>query len=78
VVTVWVLAAIAAVVVVATADPSARWTLYPLVLSGAVIGTFVLQLAVGEKQGFVTRLMLSTVGALAAIVVVSTVGALIP
>ena len=77
-VTVWVLSAVAAVVVVATAEPSARWTLYPLVLGGAVIGTFILQLAVGEKQGFVTRLMLSTVGALGAIVVVSAVGALIP
>jgi len=78
VVTVWVLSAVAGVVVVVTADPTARWTLYPLVLAGAVIGAFVLQLAVGEKQGFVTRLMLSTMGALAAIVLVSVVGALIP
>jgi hypothetical protein len=60
---VWLAAAVGAVVVTVAVGPgqAPRW--YPLVLAACVIATFVIQLALPRKTGFVDRATGSVVGA---------------
>jgi hypothetical protein len=78
VVAVWVLAAVAAVVILTAAGPADRPGLFALALAGAVVATFTVQVFFGETAGFVTRAVVSTTGALGILAVASGVGALLP
>jgi hypothetical protein len=78
VVAVWAAAAIGAVVVLVTADPSLRLRLWPLVLAGAMLVSFAIQLATGEKVGFVQRLTASALGAFGICAVAWLLGVLLP
>lgn len=77
-VSIWVLAAIGAVAVLAVAHGLARPAMLSLVLAGAVVVTFFVQLAAADRRGFVLRLMASTLGALGVLVLASLVGLLVP
>ncbi|OUE22703.1 hypothetical protein BFL36_09475 [Clavibacter michiganensis] len=63
IVPVWVAAVVGAVVVAVAVGPaeSPRW--FPLVLATCVVATFVMQLALPRKTGFVDRATGSVVGA---------------
>ena len=67
IVAVWATAAVAAVVVSLVAPADLRATALPLVLAVSVLVSFVLQLAVSERVGFVTRLTASSLGAAGAV-----------
>lgn len=73
VVAIWLVAAIAAVIVLVAVEPDARLGALALTLAGSVVLSFVVQLSVPEKRGFVTRLMASTVGAFAVTLVASLI-----
>ncbi len=69
IVAVWATAAVAAVVVALVAPADLRAVALPLVVAMSVLVSFVLQLAVSERVGFVTRLTASSLGAAVAVVV---------
>jgi hypothetical protein len=75
---IWVFALVAGIVVLAFAGRPDRPALFALALAGAVVGTFCLQLIAADRQGFVLRLMVSTLGALGVLAVASLVGVLLP
>lgn len=62
VVPVWVLALVGVVLVVVLAAPEDYLDWLPVVLAGSMIATFVVQLAVPRKTGFVGRATLSACG----------------
>lgn len=64
IVPVWLLTLAAAVVIGLTSSADDAYLWLPLALAGAVLVTFVLQLATSEKDGLVSRTMLSTCGSL--------------
>ena len=56
---VWLLAAVGAVLVGLFSPPGERLIWLPIVLAGAIIVTFSIQLGIQRKEGFVTRVMAS-------------------
>jgi hypothetical protein len=62
IVPVWILALVGVVLVAALAAPSDYLEWLPVVLGGAVVLTFVIQLALPRKTGFVGRATLSVCG----------------
>jgi hypothetical protein len=73
IVPVWILVAVATVIVAVATPGFEYFTWLPIVLGASIIVTFIVQLSLQRKEGFNGRLTLSTVGAL----VIVTVGALI-
>jgi hypothetical protein len=69
---VWALAIIGSVVIGLVAAPDEYFTWVPIVFAAAIISAFTIQLAIRRKEGFVTRVMVSTGGALV-VLVASTV-----
>ncbi|BDZ44868.1 hypothetical protein [Naasia aerilata] len=75
---VWALTAIAgAAVAVAAARPD-RPGLFALALAASVVVTFCVQLLSAVREGFVLRLMVTTLGALALLAVASLVSLVLP
>lgn len=64
VVAVWVLAAVAAVLVGLLAPPDSRAVWMPVALGGCLIAAFGVQLALGRSRGFIERVAASVLGAL--------------
>ncbi|QLD10951.1 hypothetical protein [Microbacterium oleivorans] len=64
VVAVWVVAAVAAVLVGAFAPVETRAVWMPVALGGCVIAAFGVQLALGRSRGFIERVAASVLGAL--------------
>lgn len=64
IVPVWLLTLAAAVVIGLTSSAADAYLWLPLALAGSVLVTFVLQLATSQKDGLVSRTMLSTCGSL--------------
>ena len=69
---VWALAIVGAVVIGLVSAPDQYFTWLPIVFAAAIISAFTIQLAIRRKEGFVTRVMVSTGGALL-VLVASTV-----
>jgi uncharacterized protein YacL len=61
---VWALAIIGSVVIGLFALPGQYFTWVPIVFAAAILAAFTVQLAIRRKEGFVTRVMVSTGGAL--------------
>ena len=61
---VWALAIIGSVVIGLFSLPAQYFTWVPIVFAAAIIAAFTIQLAIRRKEGFVTRVMVSTGGAL--------------
>ncbi len=61
IVSVWVLTAAGAIVVGIVSPRDQYFTWIPIVLAGAIILTFCIQLAIQRKEGFVSRVMASIV-----------------
>ena len=70
---VWILVLAAAIVVGLVSIGYEYFTWLPIVLGAAIILTFVVQLSLRKKEGFVGRLVLSTVGALVILAVATAV-----
>ncbi|GAA0962966.1 hypothetical protein [Frigoribacterium faeni] len=64
IVPVWLATLVAAVLIVLLAPADDPFTWLSLSLGGAIVLTFVLQLAVSQKDGLVSRTMLSLCGSL--------------
>jgi hypothetical protein len=62
IVPVWIFALVGVVLVALLADPGDYLDWLPIVLAGSVVLTFVIQLAVPRKTGFVARATLSVCG----------------
>jgi len=73
VVAIWLLAVVCAVAVLVNAAPGERLGAISLALSGCIVLSFVVQLSVPEKKGFVTRIMASSVGAFLVMLVASVI-----
>ncbi len=73
IVPVWILVALATLIVALATPGFAFFTWLPIVLAASIILTFCIQLSLQRKEGFNGRLTLSTTGAL----VIVAVGALI-
>lgn len=73
---IWILVLVAAVIVGVTSTGQQYFTWLPIVLGATIIVTFVVQLSLRQKEGFVGRLVLSTVGALVILVAATAVLAL--
>jgi len=61
---VWALAIIGSVVIGLFSAPGDYFTWLPVVFALVVVAAFTVQLAIRRKEGFVTRVMVSTGGAL--------------
>jgi hypothetical protein len=77
VVPVWVASLVAAVLIGVYSPAAEYWDHVVLALGGAIVLTFVLQLATSQKDGLVSRTMLSTCGSLVILAVVTGVLALV-
>lgn len=55
----WVLTAAAAVVIGLTSVPEQRLTWVGITFAGVVVASFIIQLAIQKKEGFVVRTMAS-------------------
>ena len=73
---VWVLVLVAAVIIGAVSVGDEFYTWLPIALGATIILTFVVQLSLRTKEGFVGRLVLSTVGAMVILAVATAVLAL--
>ncbi|WP_116056265.1 hypothetical protein [Clavibacter sp. 199] len=75
---VWLAAVVGAVVVCLAVGPddAPRW--FPLVLATCVVATFVIQLALPRKTGFVDRAVGSVVGAVLVLAAATAVVMLLP
>lgn len=73
VVPVWVASLVAAVLIGVYSPAAEYWDHVVLALGGAIVLTFVLQLATSQKDGLVSRTMLSTCGSLVILAVVTGV-----
>ncbi len=74
---VWIAAALGALaVLVAAPDAALEWL--PVVMAGAILLTFVIQLAVSRKEGLVERIATSLGGALAILALATFIGWLLP
>jgi hypothetical protein len=70
---VWALAIVGAVLIALVSDPEHYFVWVPIVFAAAVVGAFSVQLAIRRKEGFVSRVMTSTGGALVVLAVASVV-----
>ena len=70
---VWILVLVAAVVIGFVSTGYEYFTWLPIVLGATIIFTFVVQLSLRKKDGFVSRLVLSTVGAMVILAVATLV-----
>jgi hypothetical protein len=70
---VWVLVLAAAVVIGVVSTGYEYFTWLPIALGATIILTFVVQLSLRTKEGFVGRLVLSTVGAMVILAVATLV-----
>lgn len=61
---VWAASAIAAVIIATVGAPDKHVTWLAIALAGAVIVTFVIQLAIRRKEGFVLRVIASVGGSI--------------
>jgi hypothetical protein len=75
---VWLAAAVGAVVVAVAVGPDAAPRWFPLVLAVCVVATFVIQLALPRKTGFVDRATGSIVGAVLVLAAATAVVLLLP
>ncbi|MBM7026001.1 hypothetical protein [Clavibacter zhangzhiyongii] len=75
---VWLAAAVGAVVVAVAVGPDAAPRWFPLVLAVCVVATFVIQLALPRKTGFVDRATGSVVGAVLVLAAATAVVLLLP
>ncbi|MGV8876872.1 MAG: hypothetical protein ACOH1K_05120 [Rhodoglobus sp.] len=73
VVAVWLLSLIGVIVIGVTADAEMRVTWLAIALAGAVVLTFVIQIAIQRKDGFVARATASMVGALAVVAIATAI-----
>ncbi len=78
VVVIWIATAVGAAVGVVVLATDERLKGLSLILAGAVVLTFCVQLLVAEKVGFVTRLTASALGAFGVVLLASLVGAFLP
>jgi hypothetical protein len=69
---VW-LAAVVGAVLVGIFAPGAAFTWLPVVMAGSVLLTFVIQLALQRKEGLVSRVAASVVGAVVVLAVATGV-----
>lgn len=76
VVPVWLAAIVAAVVIGLLSLPEQRFAWVGISLAGAIIATFVIQLAIQRKEGYVVRAMASIGGAIVVLGVASAIFAL--
>ena len=70
---IWVLVLCAAVVIGLVSTGYEYFTWLPIALGATIVLTFVVQLSLRKKEGFVARLVLSTVGALVILAVATVV-----
>ncbi|MBH0008621.1 hypothetical protein [Salinibacterium sp. SWN1162] len=77
VVPVWALSLVGTVIIGAVAAPESRVTWLAIVLAACVIFTFVVQLLIHRKEGFVARATASMVGALVVVAAATAIFALI-
>jgi len=77
VVPVWLLSLTGAIIIGALAAPDMHITWLAITLAGAVMLTFVIQIAIQRKERFVARATASIVGALAVVAVATAIFALI-
>jgi hypothetical protein len=75
IVSVWILTAAGAVAVGIFSPRDQYYTWIPIVLAGAIIVTFCIQLAIQRKEGFVSRVMASIVVSL--VILAIATGALV-
>jgi len=61
---VWVLVLVAAVIIAVVTPNFDYYTWLPVTLGASIIVTFVVQLSLRRKEGFVGRLVLTTTGSL--------------
>ncbi len=73
IVPVWILVLVAAVIVAVATPGFEYFTWLPIVLAASIILTFLVQLSIRRKEGFVGRLSLSGLGALVILTVVTLV-----
>ena len=73
---VWVAAVVAAIVIGLTAREQ-YLTWLPIAFAGALILTFLIQLGIQRKEGFVQRVILSVAGAMVVLAVATGVFALL-
>lgn len=78
IVVVWALSAVAGVAILVFAPAGERPGLLALALAGAVVLSFLVQLATADRTGFTTRLTASTVGAFALLGLASLVALVVP
>ncbi|MGJ8722625.1 MAG: hypothetical protein ACSHW9_12350 [Salinibacterium amurskyense] len=77
VVPVWALSLVGTVIIGAVAAPESRVTWLAIVLAACVIFTFVVQLLIHRKEGFVARATASMVGALVVVAAATAIFAFI-
>ena len=76
VIPVWVLSIVAAVIIGIVSAPDERVAWIAISLAAALIVTFLIQLAIHRKEGFVVRVMASVGGAMVVLAVATLVLAL--
>jgi len=74
---VWALSLVGTVIIGAVAAPESRVTWLAIVLAACVIFTFVVQLLIHRKEGFVARATASMVGALVVVAAATAIFAFI-
>ncbi len=74
---VWVASAIAAVIIATVGAPDKYVTWLAIALAGAVIVTFVVQVAIHRKEGFLLRLIASIGGSIIVLAVATGILALV-
>lgn len=75
---VWVLSIAAAVVIGVASVPEQRTTWVGIAFAASVVATFVIQLAIQRKEGFVVRTMAGIGGALVILAATTAVFTLLP
>ena len=70
---VWAVAIIGAVLIALISDPEHYFVWVAIVFAITIIGAFAVQLAIRRKEGFVSRVMTSTGGALVVLAAASVV-----
>ena len=70
---IWILVLAAAIVIGIVSVDYEYFTWLPIALGATIVLTFVVQLSLRTKEGFVGRLVLSTVGALVILAVATAV-----
>lgn len=70
---VWALAIFGALLIGLISAPEYYFTWIPVVFAAAILSAFAIQLAIRRKEGFVTRVMVSTGGALVVLAAATTI-----